>query len=119
MPMGKRIQSREYLGASTSDAYLGPRHLFKQLFAASEVGFGICDKELRYQAINDALAATNRRPAEAHLGCTVRDILGDVAAVIEPAFERVLETRKPVLKEISGRIPREKKLFTGSRIISP
>jgi hypothetical protein len=31
--------------------------------------------------------------------------LGHVAAEIEPAFERVLSSKKPVLKELSGKIP--------------
>jgi len=82
--------------------------LFTPFFASSKVGFGICDNQLRYQAINSALAATNCIPAKAHLGNTVREVLGDVAAEIEPAFERVLVTRKPVLKEITGTIPTRK-----------
>jgi PAS domain-containing protein len=80
-------------------------HLFTPFFATSRIGFGICDTQLRYQAINSALAATNQRPAEAHLGSTVREVLGEVATKIESAFERVLDTQKPVLKEISGKIP--------------
>lgn len=90
---------------ATSEAFLEPKKLLAPFFTSSKVGFGICDTQLRYQAINRALAATNCIPAEAHLGNTVREVLRDVASEIEPAFERVLVTRKPVLKEISGKIP--------------
>jgi hypothetical protein len=101
----KRIQSREVRLVATGEAFLEPEHLFTPFFATSRVGFGICDTQLRYQAINSALAATNQRPAEAHLGSTVRDVMGEVATEIESVFERVLDTQKPVLKEISGKIP--------------
>ena len=90
---------------ATSEAFLEPKKLLTPFFTSSKVGFGICDTRLRYQAINRALAATNCIPAESHLGNTVREVLRDVASEIEPAFERVLVTRKPVLKEISGKIP--------------
>ena len=91
--------------AATSDAFLEPRQLLAPFFNMSKVGFGICDNQLRYQAINGALAASNRLPAEAHLGNNVRGVMGEVASEIESAFERVLVTRKPVLKEINGKIP--------------
>src|SRR3979490_2326882 len=91
--------------ATTSEAFLEPKSLFAPFFTTAKVGFGICDDQLRYQAVNGALAATNRIPAEAHLGKTVRDVLGEVAGDIEPVFERVLATRRPVLKEITGKIP--------------
>jgi PAS domain-containing protein len=90
---------------TTSEAFLEAKSLFAPFFTTSKVGFGICDDQLRYQAVNGALAATNRIPAEAHLGKTVRDVLGEVAGDIEPLFERVLATRRPVLREITGRIP--------------
>lgn len=74
-------------------------------FETSKVGFGICDQQLRYLAVNGPLAATNHLPLEEHLGRTVRDVLGDVASSIEAAFDRALVTQKPVLKEISGQPP--------------
>jgi hypothetical protein len=98
-------EEREMRLVATSEAFFQPRHLFTPFFATSRVGFGICDTQLRYQAINTALAKTNRRPAEAHLGSTVRDVMGELATEVEPAFERVLDSQKPVLKEISGKIP--------------
>ena len=71
----------------------------------STVCFGICDTQFRFQAVNSALAALNGIPAEAHLGRTIRDVLGEVATTIEPVFERVLVTGTAVLKKISGKLP--------------
>jgi hypothetical protein len=45
-------------------------------FSASNVGLCTVDSSLHYIAINKTLAETNGIPAEAHLGRTVRDILG-------------------------------------------
>jgi hypothetical protein len=69
------------------------------------VGFGICDRNLRYQSINRTLAASNGVSVEAHLGNTVRDVLGEVAAFVEPAFQRVWATNEIVSKQIAGRLP--------------
>jgi hypothetical protein len=70
----------------------------------STVGFGICDDQLRYRWINKTLAASNGVSAEAHLGNTVRDILGEVALSIEPAFQQVLVTGDIVTREIAGEV---------------
>ena len=103
--MGQRTRIGQEGFVATKQAFLEPRHLFAPFFATSKVGFCICDTQLRYQAINVALAATNRRPPEDHLGSSLQEVLGHVAAEIEPVFERVLRSEQPVLKEISGRIP--------------
>jgi hypothetical protein len=72
---------------------------------SSMVGFGICDRQLRYLWINRTLAASNGISVEAHLGNTVRDILGEVALTVEPAFQRALVTGNIVSKEIAGEVP--------------
>lgn len=83
-----------------------PEQLVAAFFNASTVGLGICDEQFRYQAVNKALAAMNGIPAEAHLGKTVRDILGDAADTVEPPMKRVLETGRPVCNfEISVKLP--------------
>ncbi len=72
---------------------------------SSAIGFGICDRQLRYQSINNVLAASNGIQAEAHIGNTIRDVLGPVAEAIEPAFRRALVTGKVVSREIAGKLP--------------
>ena len=71
--------------------------LFAAFSNASAIGLALCDKQLRYRAINSALAAMNGIPAKAHLGNSMRDILGEVAAEVEPPLRRVFVTGQAVL----------------------
>jgi signal transduction histidine kinase len=83
-----------------------PEQLVAAFFNDSAVGLAICDDQLRYQAINETLAAMNGVQVEDHLGKTVRDILGESATVIEPPMKRVLATGRPVCNmEISVKLP--------------
>jgi PAS domain S-box-containing protein len=68
------------------------------ILAASELGIGFLDTELRYVRINDALAAVNGLSAAEHIGKTVREVLGPAAGLIEPMLRRVIETREPTEK---------------------
>src|SRR5579863_5107167 len=90
-PAAALLESEEFLGA---------------YFNASRVGFCILDTDFRYLAINHTLAEMNGLPAEAHLGKSVREMLGNSAELIEPHFKRVLETQQPILDlEISTTLP--------------
>jgi transcriptional regulator with PAS, ATPase and Fis domain len=80
--------------------------LFAAFSSASAIGLALCDKRLRYQAINSALAAMNGVPAKTHLGTSVRDILGDVAAEVEPLLHRVFDTGQGVsLHDLRATLP--------------
>jgi len=73
---------------------------------ASALGFATLDVELRYETINEALAAINGLPAAAHLGHTIRDIFGnDIAGQIEPRVKRLLATGDPLDFEINATLP--------------
>jgi len=70
-----------------------PEQLLTAIFSSSPLGFGILDDQLRFQAINNALAEMNRIPIESHLGKTIRDVLGPVAAAhLEPKLARAFAT---------------------------
>jgi two-component system, cell cycle sensor histidine kinase and response regulator CckA len=72
-------------------------------FAGSTAGLVLLSKDFRYIQINETLAQMNGVPVEDHLGRTLRDILPQVAALVEPLLRRVLLTGKPVLnEEIAG-----------------
>ena len=89
-----------------AEALLESEQLLTAYFSASKVGLCILDMDLRYLAINHTMAEMNGIPAEAHLGKSVREMLGDFAELIEPQLKRVLETRQPVLNlEISAVLP--------------
>ncbi len=73
-----------------AEALLESEQLLSAYFSASKVGLCILDADLRYLAINKTLAEMNGIPAEAHLGKSVREMLGDFAELIEPQVKRVL-----------------------------
>ena len=80
--------------------------LLAALFNSSTVGVGICDRQLRFRAINAALASMNGIPAEAHLGKTIHAILGRAAAKIQPAFDHVFATGQPLSNvEVTAELP--------------
>jgi formate hydrogenlyase transcriptional activator len=79
-------------GGHAAEALLESEQLLTAFSSASKVGFCILDADLRYLAINHTLAKMNGMPAEAHLGKSVREMLGDFAELVEPLFKRVLAT---------------------------
>jgi PAS domain S-box-containing protein len=62
------------------------------LVEASPAGLALLDTELRYVRINEALAATNGAPVEAHLGKTVAEVLPERMAGVQSVLRRVLDT---------------------------
>jgi transcriptional regulator with PAS, ATPase and Fis domain len=81
------------------------KRLLAAFSAASVIGLAVCDDQLRFQAVNDALAAMNGITPEAHAGNTVRDILKHAAAQPEPALERVLASGEAVCFELTATLP--------------
>jgi formate hydrogenlyase transcriptional activator len=89
-----------------AEALLESEELLGAYFSASKVGLCVLDTDLRYLAINHTLAEINGIPAEAHLGKTVREVLGDVAEMVEPQLRQVLETQQPLLNlEVRSVLP--------------
>jgi len=83
-----------------------PEHTWRKFFQSPAVGFAIMDEQLRFCAVNDALAAINGFPAHAHLGKTLRDILGDAAEQIEPIYRRVFATGESISNwELVAQLP--------------
>jgi hypothetical protein len=65
-------------------ASLGP------FFDDAPVGLGQWDAELRYRRVNARLSAINGLPADAHIGRTPSDVLGELGARLEPCLREVL-----------------------------
>jgi DNA-binding CsgD family transcriptional regulator len=83
-----------------------PQQLLAALLSAPTVGIGICDRQLRFRAVNDALAAMNGAPAKSHIGKPLHQILGSVASKVGQAFQHVFETGEPLSNfELSGQLP--------------
>jgi DNA-binding CsgD family transcriptional regulator len=86
-----------------------PRHLLNALFKSSTVGVGICDRQLRFRAVNDALASMNGLPAHAHLGKTIHTVLGSAAEKVQPAFDHVFATGQSLSNfEVRAELPTRK-----------
>jgi DNA-binding CsgD family transcriptional regulator len=83
-----------------------PQQLLAALLGAPTVGIAICDRQLRFRAVNDALASMNGAPAKSHIGKPLHQILGNVAGKVGYAFQHVFETGKPLSNfELSGQLP--------------
>jgi len=67
------------------------------IYATAPVGLCFMDTEYRYISINDRLAEIDGRSVEEHLGRTVREVMPEIADVVEPLFQRVVETGEPAL----------------------
>ncbi len=72
-------------------------------FTGATAGLVLLDKDLRYIHINGTLAEMNGLPVEDHLGRTVREVVPQLAPLVEPIFLQVLTTGEPALNiEVSG-----------------
>ena len=87
-------------------AFAQAEKLATEYFGSVAVGVCVVDEELRFVAINDALAKINGIPASEHLGKTVREVLGELADSLEPEYRKVLATGIAANFEIRGRLPR-------------
>ena len=96
------------LSFATPEALLEPEKLLAAYFRSSSVGLCVLDANLRYLAINEALAEMNGIPASNHLGKTVYEVLGDFADLLEPHFRRILATGESVNFEISATLATKK-----------
>jgi PAS domain S-box-containing protein len=81
--------------------------LSTRLVSQSPIGLAVLDTDLRYVAVNPALAQINGVPAEDHLGRQVREALPFLEVdAIEAALRQVLTSGKPVIDQHSvGRTP--------------
>jgi PAS domain S-box-containing protein len=73
------------------------------IYDCAPVGLCFVDRNLRYVRINERLAAMNGSPAREHIGRTIREIIPDVADVVERHFRHVMSLGEPVLNvELHG-----------------
>lgn len=93
---------------ASPDALVEPEKLLAAYFRSSSVGLCVLDANLRYLAVNEALAEMNGVPASNHLGKTVHEVLGEFADSVEPHFRSVLTTGEPAHFEISATLATKK-----------
>lgn len=86
-------------------AYLDSKRLLSA-WRGSKIGVVICDRRLRYKALNQSLAEIHNLPIDAHLDRTLQDVLGAFAGNVVPFWEAVLSTGRPMANvQICGKLP--------------
>jgi len=91
----RRRRAEAALGRSEQEARSQLGQL-SAIYHAVPTGLAFVDTGLRYVSINDHLAEINRLPAPAHIGRTLREVLGDLADQVESVCRRVIEQRQPI-----------------------
>ncbi|WP_223641696.1 PAS domain S-box protein [Corallococcus sp. EGB] len=71
------------------------------LFRGAPVGIGFLDTRLRYVRVNETLARINGIPAEAHVGHTLPELLGEPGAIAVQGPAYVLRTGEPLVDQES------------------
>jgi PAS domain S-box-containing protein len=80
--------------------------LFDVVGEGAPVGLALVDTELRFVRINSALCAINGRPREEHIGRRLGEVLPEMASVLVPIYQHVLESGEPVLeRELTAEQP--------------
>ncbi|MGL4617784.1 MAG: PAS domain S-box protein [Chroococcidiopsis sp.] len=73
------------------------------IYATAPVGLCFVDTELRFVRTNEQLAEINGVPALEHIGRTIREVLPQLSAELEPLYQQVIQSGLPILNyEISG-----------------
>ena len=73
------------------------------IYNTAPIGLCVLNERLEYQRINTWLAESNGLAPEAHIGHTVREILPQLADILEPRFQQILATGQGAVNvEISG-----------------
>jgi DNA-binding CsgD family transcriptional regulator len=84
-----------------------PREYLLSAVDASAIGIVICDRRLRYKALNRSVAKINNVPVEAHLGHTFHEILGNFADRVAPLWESVFASGQRLSNfEVTGQLPK-------------
>lgn len=79
------------------------RGLLEALYDSDDVGLVLLDTNLHYVKVNDTLAELNGIPASEHEGRSIREVLGDLADLVEPAIKQVMASRQPLTNlDLSG-----------------
>jgi DNA-binding CsgD family transcriptional regulator len=74
---------------------------------ASAIGIVICDRRLRYKALNRSVAEMHKVPVEALIGHTLHEILGNMAEKVVPLWENVFASGQRLSNsEVTGKLPK-------------
>ncbi len=105
---GGRMQLRESQPrALPSFANFFPGEKLLNALDDSKVGVVICDRRMRYKALNKCVAEIHNVPIEAHLGHFFHEIIGNFTEKVVPLWEDVFSTGRPLHNlEVTGQLPK-------------
>jgi len=72
---------------------------------SAAIQLAVYDNQLRFRAVNNAAAAVIGIAAEAFVGSTLRDLIGDAALESDARFQRVLVAGETPPIEVAGMLP--------------
>jgi PAS domain S-box-containing protein len=109
IPSGIDITERKQAEAALRDSQIQLQRQLAEIeaiYQSAPIGLNVLDTNLRFVRINQRLAEINGIAVEDHIGCTVRELLPNLADVAEQLLRPILETGEPLLNvEISGETP--------------
>jgi len=79
----------------------------RALYAALPVGVAFLSPELRYLRVNETLALLNGRPAAAHVGASLEEMLGPHAPMLRETLRQVMTTREPIELQMTVALPHD------------
>jgi hypothetical protein len=92
--------------SSVAECAVSVEGLLAELRLCPGVGVAILDDQLRFQAVNSALAQINGIPDIQHLGKTLAEVLGDIEHQVSPLAREVMASGRPLLHcDLSGTLP--------------
>ena len=68
----------------------------RSAFRLAPIALCLIDRDLRYVEVNERMAWLNRHSIESHIGKTLREVVPEIADVIEPVYRHVFSTGRPV-----------------------
>ena len=103
-PISSGYQFRWFSDGSLSSKSFPIRELFDAL-GNSPIGIAICNRRLRFVAVNRKLAEINNIPPDEHPGRCVHEIVGSLASTVKARLEQVFSTGQPLYNaELIGRL---------------
>jgi PAS domain S-box-containing protein len=73
------------------------------IYRSAPIGLSYISSKLKFIRINKQLAQIDGLPVSEHIGRTIREVLPEMADIIEPIYRQVIESGEPILDlEVSG-----------------
>jgi PAS domain S-box-containing protein len=94
--------------------------LMEALVREAPIGVGFIDTDFRYLLVNERLAQINGVAPDRHTGRTIHEVLGDLAAEVEPRLRAAMTTgRRSEAVEVSGHLPGDVEQRTWQQTVFP